>query len=88
MTGLYPTPTRLALLADVAAGRVFQDIVYDDYIAGGRKVNARIAELKQEGWVELDIPPLVGRELPLWLLTDAGRAVLAEADKSTSDSAA
>lgn len=74
---LYPTKTRLALLVEVDTGRVFRDVLGDDYIAGERKVNSRIAELFGEDWVELENPPAGNlAALPHWRLTDAGRAVL------------
>ncbi len=68
MGELYPTRTRLALLEQVEAGRVFRDVIGDDYISADRKVNARIAEARHADWVELD-------KHETWRLTDAGRAV-------------
>lgn len=51
---LHPTSSRLALLRNVAARRVFRDVAHDDYISAERKVNARIAEMERAGWVALD----------------------------------
>ena len=82
---LFPTPTRLALLREVASGRVFRDGLGDDYITGGAKVNARIAELDRAGWVELDTTPgplsAPHWALPHWILTPAGRDLLDSADQ-------
>lgn len=74
---LYPTKTRLRLLAAVADRQVFRDVMGDDYISGDRKVSARIAEVEQAGWVQLGERDRWG--IRYWRLTDAGRAVLAEA---------
>lgn len=68
---LYPTKTRLQLLDDVDAGRVFRDALGIDYISGGRKVAASLHELEAVGWVEL----LDGSTY--WRLTDAGLAIRA-----------
>ena len=73
MTGLYPTPTRLALLDAVAAGVVYRGNSRDwdetDGTDQPRLVDVRMAELEREGWVSLN-----GRR---WLLTDDGRRVRA-----------
>jgi hypothetical protein len=71
---LHPTKTRLALLGEVDAGRVFRDRIGNSYISGDRKVTAAIAEMAAAGWVT--IPEDV--DLPYWSLTDAGRAILAD----------
>ncbi len=69
VSDLYPTKTRVALLEHVETGRVFRDVIGDDYISADRKVNARIVEVERAGWVQLD-------KTDTWRLTDAGRAVL------------
>ncbi len=80
---LYPTPTRLRLLAEVEAGEVWQkpdghSELTDRHYFGVSDpvciVTARIAELERAGWVELVELAHGSRQ---WLLTDAGRAVLA-----------
>jgi len=73
----HPTPTRLALLRDVAAGNVI--------LAGGRKpaatlqaanrqaarrVDIPIGEMERAGWIERP------DRTAAWRLTDAGREVL------------
>ncbi|MBM0274107.1 hypothetical protein [Micromonospora tarensis] len=70
---LHPTKTRIALLDEVRAGRVFRDAIGDSYISGDRKVNAAIREMQTAGWVEL----YVNKSGDYWRLLDAGRAVLA-----------
>lgn len=77
MSDLYPTPTRLALLAEIGFGRVFQDVAGASYIDAGRKVTAQVNEFAAAGWAELrgsDRPSLF--PLPRWHLTDAGREIL------------
>lgn len=75
---LYPTKTRLALLREVADGRIMLGaggIAYGGpcySVVTGRTVTARIAEMFHAGWVE----PAEGTEGGYWSLTDAGRAVL------------
>ncbi|GAA4439103.1 hypothetical protein [Phytohabitans houttuyneae] len=77
MSDLHPTPTRLALLADVRAGRVFRDTVGYSYIDGGTRVTARVAEMAAAGWAELhDTGQHRSFQLPRWRLTDVGREVL------------
>lgn len=77
MSGLYPTPTRLALLRDVAAGNVLDGVtpetdghtwlVVAPFVP--LKVCARIQEMDAAGWVE--------RGEPFWRITEAGTVVLA-----------
>lgn len=80
---LYPTPTRLALLADVDAGEVWQrsdgqsELTDRDQFGVSDPVcivTSRIAELERAGWVHLVELAYGSRQ---WQLTDAGRAVLA-----------
>lgn len=91
MSDLFPTKTRLALLRQVANSQVVTDIVLDvddqdviwlfpdaptswqDHI----RVTARIREMEHAGWVTT--VDGVGMS---WYPTDAGYAVLAEADKA------
>lgn len=51
---LYPTKSRVALLIDVGAGLVYRNGLHDYRTALPRpqRVTARIAELRQAGWVE------------------------------------
>lgn len=79
---LYPTPTRLALLADVAAGEVWQNskghsvvILRDDLCLGERKAKCTgaIADMERAGWLQLVELKYGSRQ---WHVTDAGRAVL------------
>jgi len=74
---LYPTPTRLALLADVAYGEITRDGDGDSWNARHYKMTSRIEELEQAGWVEL--ASATSDMLPVWRLTDAGTGVLAAA---------
>ncbi len=71
---LYPTPTRLALLADVDARRVIDDEDFAPYLELGVDGRARVAEaiwdMERAGWVTQPTGTKV------WELTDAGRAVL------------
>lgn len=75
--GLYPTKTRLALLAAVNANDVIEGIteetdghtwLVDDEAGDRRKVTAAVAELERAGWVWQDEA--------FWRLTPAGRAIL------------
>lgn len=75
MSGLHPTPTRLQLLRDVRAGLVFQDRAQISHISGGPRVDNRITEMRQAGWVEL-VVDVSGIGMPMWQLTTAGLAVL------------
>jgi hypothetical protein len=83
MGDLYPTPTRLRLLAEIANAQVLTDIARDDdqdvilLFADAPtswqdrvKVTARVRELEAAGWVEES-----GSDAT-WSLTDAGRKVL------------
>ncbi len=83
MHDLYPTKTRLALLRHVAAGIVYKH-THDGSSttnAGFTRVTARIAEAEQAGWVELEeADHLDTYPLRVWRLTDAGRAILDQAD--------
>jgi hypothetical protein len=71
---LYPTPTRLALLADVEALKVADDLdgntLLDLGPLGARTVTAAIAEFEAAGWV-YRIPDGLG-----WRLTQRGTDVL------------
>lgn len=78
---LHPTPTRIALLRDVARRYVYQHPCGSSHIAGGRQVTARIAEMAAAGWVRIDPDTYISDyEVRYWHLTDAGRAVLAAAE--------
>jgi hypothetical protein len=77
VSNLYPTPTRLALLREVAAGNVIEGIteetdghtwLVDPETGDRRKVCARIEEALKAGWVVQDEA--------FWRLTRTGRAVL------------
>lgn len=80
---LHPTPTRLELLDAVRRGDVFEglteqfeghtwDTTDAEYGHEAVKVDARIRELEQAGWVALpDDPPVV------WQLTELGEQILA-----------
>lgn len=83
MADLYPTPTRLRLLAEIVNGQVLTDITRDDdqdviwlfpdaptSWQDRVKVTARVRELEAAGWVEEFI---LG---PTWQPTSAGRDVL------------
>ena len=72
---LYPTPARRALLDQVAAGRVFRDVVGDDYISAERKVNVQLAELHRADWVELHGYQDCGASLGAWTLTGLGAGI-------------
>lgn len=85
MSGLRPTKARLALLQAVADGLVYESrwTPYDSeiYTVGDdgsrwRKVTTRCAEAHRAGWIELEPEDSAARWIRLWLLTDAGRAVL------------
>lgn len=81
MTELFPTPTRLALLAEVFAGEVWQQSNGHSIIEQGtrtRKVTAEIAAMERAGWITLVALRFGAKR---WDLTDAGRAVLAAAGK-------
>lgn len=73
MSDLYPTKTRLALLRDVADGRVKRRFGVDIDTWTDRTVTFRMEELERAGWVELG--EFVGRSQQ-WQITPAGRAVL------------
>lgn len=86
MSDLHPTPTRLALLRDVAGGSVRREYntepqtEHDYNTWAGRRVCARVAEAKAAGWVELDgtkfSTGVHGFLVSYWRLTEAGRSVL------------
>lgn len=80
MSDPYPTPTRLALLRDVAAGEVCCYRNGESYLGtGDRRVTARMAELRAAGWVELAVLTHTRADdvtYQQWRLTDAGRAML------------
>lgn len=83
MPELYPTPTRLQLLAQIANDQVLTDITRDDNQdvillfpdaptswQDRIRVTARVRELEHAGWAaEFE-------RGPTWSLTDAGRAIL------------
>lgn len=73
-TKLYPTPTRLALLADVAAGRVIDDADFAPHLdlpdGGTARVADAIWEMERAGWVEQV------RVDHVWSLTIVGTDVL------------
>jgi len=78
MPDLFPTPTRLALLRDVAAGLVCDTDELAPHLDIGEDGTTRVAEaiwaMERAGWVVQPSDRL------LWELTDAGRALLEEAD--------
>lgn len=70
---LYPTPTRLALLADIAAGRVIDDADFTpmlEHDEGTSRVADAIWQMERAGWVEQE------RVDHVWSLTIVGRDVL------------
>lgn len=81
-TDLHPTPTRIALLRDVQAGRVRDDTDFAPHLhydEDGAEKTTRVADaiwaMERAGWVHqvtLD---------HVWRLTPAGRTVLEEADR-------
>ena len=77
MPDLYPTKTRLALLADVEQHQVHrhQDGTSTTN-AGFSTVTARITELERAGWVRLPAEDEAGEVLRLWELTTTGRDTL------------
>lgn len=77
MSDLHPTPTRLALLADVAAGHIVATATGDTTNRRTHtRCTSRIAEVWAAGWVEP--APRSGSPGGPWRLTDTGRAVLAQ----------
>lgn len=81
MTTLHPTPTRLALLAEVDNGKVWGGgISGEDFIRESdfqsRRVTARVNAMVAAGWLKLE-PAAFGDYRPRrWQLTGAGRAIL------------
>lgn len=72
---LFPTPTRLALLRDIAAGNLRWSPP-NGFTVRCTAVNARIDEFDRAGWIEIT-------NVDRWqhaALTAAGRAVLDAAD--------
>lgn len=72
---LHPTPTRLALLADIAAGRVIDNADFAPHLHfDGNEPPARVAaavwEMRSAGWCE---QTTTDRK---WSLTAAGTDVL------------
>jgi hypothetical protein len=70
---LYPTPTRLALLADVDAGHVIDDADCAPHLhhdEGASRVAAAVWELRAADWVQQT------RDDGVWELTPLGRDVL------------
>lgn len=76
---LFPTPTRLGLLRDIADGKVADDAHLTPMLDLGdgmrTKVSHGVWELSQAGWCQ-------PTDTSAWELTDAGRAVL---DGGTDD---
>jgi hypothetical protein len=77
---LYVTKTRLALLVDVAFGRIYRSANGKDLrrVPRGqfaRTVTSGMREFVAAGWAWLD------KDDHTWHLTDAGRAVLQEAGR-------
>ncbi len=83
MSNLYPTPTRLDLLAEIQAGRVLLAgipgtgirrrigaVLVDSGGAFVRVVDAAVREVEQAGWAQRPDRTAV------WCLTDTGTAVL------------
>lgn len=68
MSALHPTPTRLALLADVAAGHVAGSLG-SEVLCMGARVNQRISEMRQANWIDRATDDI-------WYLTVTGRMVL------------
>ena len=69
---LYPTPTRLTLLADVAAGHVVGSLYGHIHctVDGHRRfVTLRIWDMHRAGWVRSNADDI-------WHLTDVGRTIL------------
>jgi hypothetical protein len=77
-TDLHPTPSRLALLRDVGNGDVWSTsgAAYNGASGRTRRVNEAIQAMRRAGWVEA----VYGT----WKLTEAGRAVLATANREPS----
>lgn len=71
---LFPTRTRRVLLAAVDRGEVNRYGNGHDYTAEGQRRSHVVAELAAAGWIVLGDPHPV--KTP-WLLTEAGKAVLA-----------
>lgn len=71
---LHPTPTRLALLADIAAGKVMDDADFAPHLDLGDEGTARVAdavwEMEGAGWVQQV------RMDHVWQLTLLGQDVL------------
>jgi hypothetical protein len=82
-TGLYPTPNRLALLADVKAGHVHRVIHtrstgpghHDRNSLTGRRCTADMADMARAMWVDLHL--VVTDTGQQWVITAVGEAVLA-----------
>lgn len=74
MTDLYLTPTRRALLRQVADSHVYRDLDSHEVDRDGYRVDARINELVRAGLVTLHPGDVV------WRLTDTGRAALTTGD--------
>lgn len=82
--GLYPTPTRAALLREIDDGDVWEDWTGADpgevwvHVGGrrGRRVTTRVREMEFAGWCHTES---VGSDLykRRIALTDAGRKALA-----------
>jgi hypothetical protein len=82
MADLYPTKTRLKLLRGVQRNEVtYYTNSRDSFWDGegkGRKVTGQVTELWRAEWVRIE-PTAI--ETTPWVLTEAGRKVLEEADR-------
>lgn len=69
MSDLYPTPSRLALLVDVADGNVTGSLSDVVLCMGVVRVNAGISEMQQANWIDRSNDDV-------WYLTVTGCIVL------------
>lgn len=81
MYKLHPTPTRAALLREVAIGDVYR-VGTQSRTSDGRKVTAACKEMRAAGWIREGAAVTVvrwtgARQFP-WVLTDAGKQVHAD----------
>lgn len=76
---LYPTPNRLAFLADIHNRLVYSqpegDVHRESYYAAGRKVTALARECEQAGWIERGASLQLFAERWWWQLTELGKQV-------------
>lgn len=75
MASLYPTPTRLALLADIDAGLVYAEANHWWHKSTAYRLDAQIRDMDEAGWLEAIQHPEMSTRL-LARLTPAGRAVM------------